>query len=127
MQHIILYNAYLCTSFYDFIKGCKVIGEQGLTVQTESALHKPDNTKDVNFGVFDINDRVEDIFITFVSELSDILKASKCEFTLLRSSCIKSDMPLATVNKLPSDFVDKVDATSNLNELLVGIPVSEIF
>ena len=113
MQHIILYNA-----FYDFIKGCKVIGEQGLTVQTEPALHKPDNTKDVNLGVFDINDRVEDIFITFVSELSDILKASKCEFTLLRSSCIKSDMPLARVNKLPSDFVDKVDATSNLNELL---------
>ncbi|XP_065910152.1 uncharacterized protein [Dysidea avara] len=100
------------------LDGCKVIGEQGLTVQTEPALHKPDNTKDVNLGVFDINDRVEDIFITFVSELSDILKASKCEFTLLRSSCIKSDMPLARVNKLPSDFVDKVDATSNLNELL---------
>ena len=27
-------------------------------------------------------------------------------------------MPLARVNQLPSDFVDKIDATSNLNQLL---------
>jgi len=104
----------------DVIKKFGKLGERELVENLEHDLDSLNqgNATDVSAELFNINDRVEDMFLKLFSKLSNILKASKCEFTLLRSSCIKPDMLSARGNKLPSDFVDKVDATINLTELL---------
>ncbi|XP_065910032.1 uncharacterized protein [Dysidea avara] len=106
----------------DVIKMFGNSGEQELAKRIEHELHSLNqgNTTNVSESVelFNVNDRVEDMFLTLFSELSNILKTSKCDFALLRSSCIKPDMPFARGNKLPTDFVNAVDATINLTELL---------
>ena len=65
------------------------------------------------------------MFLKLVPVIGDILKKSNCEFTLLRSACIKPDKPLAAVNKLPNEFVEKVNTTSNLDELLEVLNASD--
>ena len=67
---------------------------------------------------FNTEDRVDDMFLELVPAVGDILKASGCEFSILRSACIKADTPLVEANKLPPEFVDKVNATKNMDELL---------
>jgi len=58
------------------------------------------------------------MFLELVPAVGDILKASGCEFSILRSACIKADTPLVEANKLPIEFIDEVNATGNLDELL---------
>ena len=67
---------------------------------------------------FDVNDRVDDMFFKLVTGIGNILKNSNCEFALLRSACVKVDVLLAKASKLPNEFIDKINATKNLNELL---------
>jgi len=88
------------------------------TDKTVQASVQEKSTPESTSVEFNINDRVDDMFLKLVPAIGDILKKSNCEFTLLRSACTKPDKPLATVNKLPSEFVEKVTATKNLDELL---------
>jgi len=67
---------------------------------------------------FNTDDRVDDMFLKLVLAVGDILKASGCEFSILQSACIKADTPLVETNKLPPEFIDKVNATKNMDELL---------
>ena len=67
---------------------------------------------------FDVNERVDDMFFKLVTAIGNILKKANCEFTLLRSACVKADVLFAKASKLPSEFVDKINSTGNLNELL---------
>jgi len=67
---------------------------------------------------FNTDDRVDDMFLELVPAVGDILKASGCEFSILRSACVKADTPIIEANKLPPEFIDRVNATKNMNELL---------
>jgi len=110
-------------SFYEMLKVLKNVGnithrELVERVEHELCALEQEISIDDFSELFNIDDRVEDMFLALFSALGDIFKSSKCEFSLLRTSCVKPDMPLARGNKLPSDFVNKVDATTNLTDLL---------
>ena len=104
----------------DAMKSYGTIGPRSLAEKIEEELHKlgegkPGTPASVKFN---ISDRVDDMFLKLVPAVGGILKKSNCEFTLLRSACVKLDKPLGETNKLPSEFVDKIYATKNLNDLL---------
>lgn len=117
-------------SFCEMLYIMKTFGNAGCTalaVKIEEELQL-DQEKQAHPSLpleFSNDDRVEDMFLQLVPAVGEILKMSGCEFSILRSACIKPDTPLANVNKLPSVFLDKINATRNLNELLallIGCP-----
>jgi len=73
---------------------------------------------------FKSSDRVDDMFLKLVPALGDILKSSNCEFTQLRSACVKPDKHLAKVNKLPKKFINEINATKTFDELLAVLIAS---
>ena len=71
---------------------------------------------------FDINDRVDDMFLKLFPAIGKILKRSNCEFALLRGACVKPDK---LASKLPRKFISKINATKNLDELLAVLIESD--
>ena len=107
----------------DIVKSFGTIGPRSLAEKIEQELpvvklHQRNTAPESVCLEFNINDRVDDLFLQLIAALGDILNMSECKFNLLRSACVKTDSPLANVNKLPSEFVDKVNATKNVDELL---------
>ena len=107
----------------DVMKSCGTIGQCSLAEKIEkelnnihqrSALPEP-----VSVSVqFKRNERVEEMFLRLVPAIGSILKKSDCDFTLLRGACIKSDQLPSTLKRLPAEFIDKINKTRNLDELL---------
>ena len=58
------------------------------------------------------------MFLKLVSSIGEVLKDSKCKFTLLRSACIKADKPSTKISELPSEFIIQLKGTGNFDELL---------
>ena len=75
---------------------------------------------------FNINDRVEDMFLQLTDAIGGFLKSSNCEFTLLRGACIKSDKSAAKKSNIPNDLFKKLNATNNLDELMEVLIVSPL-
>jgi len=108
------------------MKSYGTIGPRSLAEKIEEELQKLTEGKSrppVSVE-FHISDRVDDMFLKLVPAVGGILKRSSCEFVLLRSACIKPDTPLIEANKLPVEFVDKINATKNLSDLLALLIVS---
>ena len=71
---------------------------------------------------FSVDERVDDMFLKLFPAIGKYLKKSDCNFTLLRGACVSSDK-LAC--KLPNEFIEKVHATNNLDELLAVLIASD--
>jgi len=105
----------------DIVKSFGTIGPRSLAEKIERELCKLSHGKPMPLASsveFNINDCVEDMFLQLAHGISDFLKASDCEFPLLRSACVKSNKFVSKINSLPSDLVDKINETNNLDELL---------
>ena len=87
--------------------------------EQELPIFKPDQRDGNPVSVeFSVDEKVDDIFLELVPAFGDILKASSYKFSMLRSACIKADTPPTETNELPDEFIEKVNATKNLDELL---------
>lgn len=67
---------------------------------------------------FKIGDSVGDMFYKLVFAMGYILKTSYCKLTVLQDACIKTDRLNSKLNKLPSDFIDKINTVKTLDDLL---------
>ena len=94
----------------DVMKSFGAIGPRSLAEKSESEFTVADD--------FYETDGVNDLFLKLFAAVGDILKTSRCTFLELRSACIKTDIPLVKVNSLPSELKDKINATTNMDELL---------
>ena len=70
------------------------------------------------------SEKVDDMFLKLVPALGDILKCSNCEFTQLRSACVKPDKHAAKLNKLPKRFINEISTTKNTDNLLAVLIAS---
>jgi len=106
----------------DVIKNFGTIGPCSLAEKIEqeisTAHHQLSSSPETVSVQFKSNERVEDMFLKLVPAIGNILKKSNCGFTLLRSACIKPDQLISAASKLPPEFIDKVNATKNIDELL---------
>ena len=111
----------------DVMKSYGTVGPCSLAEKIEQELHKLKEEKSIAEAAtveFNINDRVEDMFLQLVHAIGGFLKSSNCEFTLLRGACIKADKFAAKINNIPNDLLEKINATNNLDELLEVLIVS---
>jgi len=106
----------------DAMKSYGTIGPRFLAEKIEEELHMLEGRLRPRVSVeFNISDRVDDMFLKLVHAVESALKRSNCEFTLLKSACIKPDTLSGKKNNLPTAFLDKVIATKTLNDLLALI------
>ena len=104
----------------DVMKSFGTLGPRSLAEKIKQELHQLDQRKSMPPASpveFNINDSVENMFLQLVHAIGNFLKASDCEFPLLRS-CMKSNNLVTKLNSLPSDLIDKINSTNNLDELL---------
>ena len=105
----------------DVMKSFGTLGPRSLAEKIKQELHQLDQTKAMPPASpveFNTNDSVENMFLQLAHAIGNFLKASDCEFPLLRSACMKSNKLVTKLNSLPSDLIDKINSTNNLDELL---------
>ena len=111
----------------DVMKSYGTVGPRTLAEKIEQELPQLEEEKSIAEAAtveFNINDRVEDMFLQLVHAIGGFLKSSNCEFTLLRGACIKADKFAAKINNIPNNLLEKINATKNLDELLEVLIVS---
>ena len=103
----------------DVMKNFGTIGLCSLAEKIEQEIGEIHYQKKVLLETeFDINERVEEMFLKLFHAIGVILRKSDCDFTVLRSACIKPDQMISAACKLPPEFIDKINATKNIDELL---------
>ena len=85
----------------DVMKSYGAVAPCSLDEKIEQELHKLKQEKSIAEAAtveFNINNRIEDMFLQLVHAIGGFLKSSDCEFTLLCGACIKADKFAAKIN-----------------------------